>query len=392
MDDDNWIHLPPESRDRIKAGVEALARIHQHRDFHDWHLVGQACLDMQQAIMTAAEVDKPTGRAYSTMFGKFIDAYPQYTPLAKIDESVRSNAIWMAQNWDTVSEWHDELEIHIRRLVNHPTTVRRRFKLDKQIHKPAPPPKDESKEDPEEDYPGEDEEEESEEETKPKRDKPIHDPAEDDPDKVESSPPPGLESYLADFERLWQHVKDHWNHGTSTARAEMTKRIMQWLHDMEEVPDNTRVETNLIDEIIHDSIQSVNKTDGSEITAMTRRKADITASGEAQPEHTALVVRDALTKPIIEGEDIFAGLDNDLNAKEVTPELIRALRPATTISESKVLALHYNNPSWDDATLAKEVKTNRGKPYLETTVRHVLDKFRKEETTKRRLLDKLLQA
>lgn len=370
MEDDNWVHLSPDQRGRIEAGVEALTRIHQHRDFYDWHLVGQACLDLQQAVMAAADVDTPTNRAYSTMFGKFIDVNPRYRPLAEIDDSVRSNAIWMAQNWDVVLEWHTELKEHIRRLVNHPTTVRRRFKLDKTIRNPAPlpPPKDEKDESEQEDDPDEAEDEEDNPE-KPKR-KPIHDPAEDNPDKVVEPPaPPNLESYLADFEMLWRHVQQLWDHSPPAARTEMTKRITQWLHDMEEVPDNTRVETDLIDESIHDVIQSVNKTDGAEITAMTRRKVEITTLGQPQPEHIALVVRDALTKPIVEDEDIFAGLDDDVGAEKVTPELILALQPATTKTEAKVRAMRHNNPSWDVATLAKELK------YQEATVQRVLDKF-----------------
>jgi hypothetical protein len=61
--------------------------------------------------------------------------------LAKLDKATRSHAMWLAANWEGSERgpgaelWHAELPDHVRRLINHPATVHRRYDKDW----PAPP-------------------------------------------------------------------------------------------------------------------------------------------------------------------------------------------------------------------------------------------------------------
>jgi hypothetical protein len=136
----SWDAVNPVRRERIEAGERAMEKIDRHETFHDWHAIGLSITEMQSEAMRQSFANKPVGKGYNAAWTMLAQRAPL---LAKLDKATRSHAMWLAANWAVselgpgVEEWHAKLPDHVRRLINHPATVHRRYDRD------YPPAKDE---------------------------------------------------------------------------------------------------------------------------------------------------------------------------------------------------------------------------------------------------------
>src|SRR3954464_10450490 len=105
-----WAYVSPLRRERIEAGVAALSRIDKHQTFYDWHLIGEALVDLRSAAMDQAGANAPTGKAYNQAWARCVADNPGLVPLSKLDSATRTNAMWLAEHWTTVAEWHANLD------------------------------------------------------------------------------------------------------------------------------------------------------------------------------------------------------------------------------------------------------------------------------------------
>jgi hypothetical protein len=190
--------------------------------------------------------------------------------LAKLDKATRSHAMWLAANWEGsergpgAEQWHAELPDHVRRLINHPATVHRRYDKDW----PAPP-KEKAKSDL---YEADEDEDEDEDE-------------EDEGSFALGAGKGGeaghtRESWLAAVRELWEAGETAWRDEFLDAEQAMR----------EAVPSSVAA---AFDEVEAELTASVEREAALEVNATAREADRVRLSGEPSDERIGVAVLQA---------------------------------------------------------------------------------------------------
>jgi hypothetical protein len=115
-----------ESDARKEAlAAEADERIKRGAHWEDWMFVGDGLAVGQRKAMQIAGTNRPYGRGYTKAFADWINQRPwakRYN-----DTGTRSNLLWCIDHRSEIESWRITLAQNQRDLINHPTTMKRRY-------------------------------------------------------------------------------------------------------------------------------------------------------------------------------------------------------------------------------------------------------------------------
>lgn len=117
----------------IERGREAWARIDGGATWTDWLAVGEALEVGRREAMARASVNEPLGRGYNEAFGSWL----RENGFDGIDKSSRSRLFAVMDNLAEITAWRETLPSNMRRELNHPTAVLRKWKSSTVAPKPA---------------------------------------------------------------------------------------------------------------------------------------------------------------------------------------------------------------------------------------------------------------
>lgn len=271
----DWDTVSPVVQERIRIGEAAMERIDQHVTFHDWYEVGLTCLDVQNEAMRLAGTNRHIGKGYNAACAMLWKHAPR---VGALDGATRKHAVWMARNWEAVEQgenpdgpgveiWHAELEVHQRRLINHPATVFRRYR-DKY---PKPTEQEEDKRKPDIYAADDDEIEEEGEEDNGETTTGSH--------GKSREPEPGIayteDDWLAELEEVWDRGAPAWQ----------TKFL--------NTAQPNRVSPATFDDAEEEIAAAVDKVRSAEVNADARRDAAIKLPGTPSNETIGVAVHHA---------------------------------------------------------------------------------------------------
>ena len=132
-----------QSEDRKEAlAAEADTRISGSAHWNDWMYLADGFAVGVTKAMRAAGTNKPYGKAYTRLFGEWLEA----RPWAKhYDKGTRSNLLWCADHRSEIEEWRSEMKPEVRNKLNHPTNLRRKFENERKKAESPDEPKKETK-------------------------------------------------------------------------------------------------------------------------------------------------------------------------------------------------------------------------------------------------------
>jgi hypothetical protein len=108
----------------LATATDALSRIDRGEHADDWYAIGAAFNVLQADAMRFAGTNEAVGKAYNECWGVLMDRYPG---MRTVEKRARSHAMWLAKNWELVTAWLATLPVNIRRKLNHPTSIQRRW-------------------------------------------------------------------------------------------------------------------------------------------------------------------------------------------------------------------------------------------------------------------------
>lgn len=300
-----WAHISPLRRERIEAGIKALARIDKHMQFYDWHLIGEALTDLCEAAKDQAGSNGYVGKGYNGAWARCVADNPKLAPLSKLDSATRTNAMWLAKNWDMVAPWHAELDDDVRRLVNHPATVRRRFTDDHPL--PVKVPAEAADDEPDE----------------------LDDDGGGDEDVFAFAPEGEEQEVPLSEDQLMDGFENYWRTIPLATRMRIAERIVHWFTEQTEMQAQPPTDgTEHVDEAEGEINRAVAKDKGRRVRALASRKAATSTSGVSQPERVAMTVAEAIANPVPR-DQIFAGLGDDIGPllpEALSEEQVNAIR------------------------------------------------------------------
>jgi hypothetical protein len=129
-----WDELSDSQREMFKLGDDAVARLESIEPLETWYQTGMACEGLQQAALVYAGANSTSNTKYRKAWLELGKHLPR---LVALDKGERSHAIWLAQNWPTVEAWLAVQASNVRRRLNHPRSVRRKYESSQ-----IPPPPD----------------------------------------------------------------------------------------------------------------------------------------------------------------------------------------------------------------------------------------------------------
>jgi hypothetical protein len=131
--------LQSEERKETPA-AEADGRIKGGAHWNDWMYIADGFAVGVAKAMRGANTNRPYGKAYTRLFGEWL----QERPWAKrYDKGTRSNLLWCADHRSEIEEWRSGLAQNERDKLNHPTNFRRKFEA---AHRKAEAPDEPKKE------------------------------------------------------------------------------------------------------------------------------------------------------------------------------------------------------------------------------------------------------
>jgi hypothetical protein len=114
-----------QSEDRKEAlAAEADTRIKGGAHWNDWMYLADGFAVGVTKAMRAAGTNKPYGKAYTRLFGEWLEARPW---AKRYDKGTRSNLLWCADHRSEIEEWRSGLAQNERDKLNHPTNLRRKY-------------------------------------------------------------------------------------------------------------------------------------------------------------------------------------------------------------------------------------------------------------------------
>jgi hypothetical protein len=129
--------LETEGEARKEAlAAEASDRIRRKDWMHraswvDWCLIADGLAVGRDEAMRRAKTNQPLGGAYSRAFAQWM---AERLWASNIDKATRNHLLWVASHRSEIEAWRDTLTPLDRDMINHPTSLRRRWEA---AHKPA---------------------------------------------------------------------------------------------------------------------------------------------------------------------------------------------------------------------------------------------------------------
>jgi hypothetical protein len=128
-------NLPTD--ETILRGQNAWARVRDDHAWEDWLHVGAAPVIGRAEAMRETHVNEPVGYNYNTAFGAWLRRYGFET----IDKGDRARLFEVMDKLVEIEAWRATLTERQRRLLNHPTTVLRKWRTATAVVDPKAPPK-----------------------------------------------------------------------------------------------------------------------------------------------------------------------------------------------------------------------------------------------------------
>jgi hypothetical protein len=108
----------------VRRGQHGWARVRGNHTWEDWLHVGAALVIGRTEAMREAHVNKPIGHNYNSAFGTWLHRYGFET----IDKGDRARLLEVMDKLVEIEAWRATLTESQRLLLNHPTTVVRRWR------------------------------------------------------------------------------------------------------------------------------------------------------------------------------------------------------------------------------------------------------------------------
>jgi hypothetical protein len=108
----------------VRCGQHAWTRVRSDHTWEDWLRVGAALAIGRTEAMREANVNQPAGRNYNDAFGTWLQKFGFET----VDKGDRARLFEVMGKLDEIEAWRVTLTETQRSLLNHPTTVLRRWK------------------------------------------------------------------------------------------------------------------------------------------------------------------------------------------------------------------------------------------------------------------------
>jgi hypothetical protein len=121
----SWDELLDNEREAATLGEAAVRQLKKHESIDRWHDAGKALVTLQTAAMRLAHTNQPQGPRYRAKWQELSDHVPH---LRDLDKGSRSDACWLANEWEAVNAWLQTLVYPERWRLNHPTSIHRRWK------------------------------------------------------------------------------------------------------------------------------------------------------------------------------------------------------------------------------------------------------------------------
>jgi hypothetical protein len=115
--------FPAEARQAIEAGEHALVDLRENT-VHRWYLVGGACFMLRNVSMHRSGSNTPTGKRYNQVFAVLAASWPQ---LPRLHKGVRSDSVWLFENYDDVRDWLATLPQNQPDMWTHPSVLHRQY-------------------------------------------------------------------------------------------------------------------------------------------------------------------------------------------------------------------------------------------------------------------------
>jgi hypothetical protein len=131
--------LQSEERKETLA-AEADGRISGSAHWNDWMYIADGFAVGVAKAMRAANTNRPYGKAYTRLFGEWLEERPW---AKRYDKGTRSNLLWCADHRSEIEEWRSTLNVEVRNKLNHPTNFRRKYEA---AHRKAEAPDEPKKE------------------------------------------------------------------------------------------------------------------------------------------------------------------------------------------------------------------------------------------------------
>ena len=112
----------------FRQGMEAWERLKKEESWEDWLKVGHTHAAGREQAMRKAGTNQPQGRAYNTIFGKWLGEYK----FDDMDKGDRSRLFAVMDNLPDIEAWRKTLTQTERLRLNHPSSVLRKWKKETQ--------------------------------------------------------------------------------------------------------------------------------------------------------------------------------------------------------------------------------------------------------------------
>jgi hypothetical protein len=127
---DNWDALSTATR---KAWTQIKST--ESKMWAHWMVVGEGLYEGRRWAMQQAGTDKPEGKGYTLAYSEWL----KRCRIEDMDSSDRAKLLQIMEERPALEEWRAGLPTNVRRSLNNPTTVWRRWKKDTQVKKPKKP-------------------------------------------------------------------------------------------------------------------------------------------------------------------------------------------------------------------------------------------------------------
>src|SRR4029077_3568183 len=124
---DNWDALSTATRKAWTQIKSAESKMWAH-----WMVVGEGLYEGRRWAMQQAGTDKPEGKGYTLAYSEWL----KRCRIEDMDASDRAKLLQIMEERPAIEEWRAGLPTNVRRSLNNPTTVWRRWKKDTKVEKP----------------------------------------------------------------------------------------------------------------------------------------------------------------------------------------------------------------------------------------------------------------
>src|SRR5262252_1307845 len=99
-----------------------------------WMIVGEGLIEGRRWAMQQAQTDKPEGKGYTLAYSEWLKRFK----VDDMDQSDRAKLLKIMEERPAIEEWRAGLPTNIRRDLNNPTVVFRKWQKDTKVTTPKP--------------------------------------------------------------------------------------------------------------------------------------------------------------------------------------------------------------------------------------------------------------